>query len=198
MEGISIYYLNPMPVRYIDSIKNKQHILLFFEDFEDARMLSFRFIKNGLAQGEQCVYATDEDSGSIVIQMLEYGIPLRYLQIGKLRVHQIQCVCSGQQEIMDNCKRDVAMLLSNLRSPFRIVSRIVKNVSTMNGMSVEIELEQLTHSHFEDFGGSLICPYDVSKIEPSRRTEWMEKLRENHHTVIYAPKFGHGSVFCQR
>lgn len=191
-----MYELAPIPFKYVDSLEPKQHIALFYEEPEYARLIEFRFIKHGLEIGERCVYATEEDSGSIILKMLNYGIPLKYFQTGRLKVYQIHHVCGNRDEIMKRCKRDVDMILSDLIPPFRIVSRIVQDVSTSDGMSVELELECVTHRKFEDFGGSLICPYDISGMEPSKRRQWMEELRANHHAVIYAPKFGEGGVFC--
>src|SRR5690348_3060921 len=191
-----MYELSPIPFKYIDTLEPKQHIALFYEESEYARLIEFRFIKHGLEIGERCVYATDEDSGSIILKMLNYGIPLKYFQSGRLKVYQIQRTCGGYDEIMKRCKKDIEMILSGLIAPFRIVSRIVQDVSTDNGMSVELELECKTHDKFEDFGGSLICPYDISGMEPSKRKHWMEELRANHHAVIYAPRFGEGGVFC--
>ena len=184
-----------VPLRFIDSLKERQHIALFYEDPEYARLIEFRFLKNGLDSGEKCVYATEEDSCSIVLKMLTYGIPMKYFQDGRLKVYQVQRACGGPNEIIESCKKDIAVILSNLTPPFRIVSRIVHDVSTRNGMSVELELERATHNSFESFGGSLICPYDLSKMESGRKNQWMEELRENHHAVIYAPKFGEGGVF---
>lgn len=191
-----MYDLTPIPFKYVDSLGSKQHIALFYEESEYARLIEFRFIKHGLEIGEQCVYATEEDSGSIVLKMLNYGIPLKYFQSGRLKVYQIHHTCGGRDEIMKGCKRDVGMILSELISPFRIVSRIVQDVSTTDGMSVELELESTVHEKFEDFGGSLICPYNISGIESSKRKHWMEDLRANHHAIIYAPRFGEGGVFC--
>lgn len=196
--GKTGFNLDLDPFRYIDSIMERKHICLFYEEPEYARMIEFRFIRNGLALDEQCVYATDEDSGSVMLRMLTYGIPLKYFQTGRLKIHQIQKVIGNTEEIMDDCKRNIGILLSGLSMPFRMVSRIVADVSTMTRMAVELELERITHQAFEAFGGSLICPYDISKIEHTRKKEWMEKLCENHHVVIYAPRFGEGSVFgCQ-
>lgn len=191
-----MFDINPMPFKYIDSLRERQHIALFYEDPEYARMIEFRFIRNGLAMGEQCVYATDGDSGSIVLKMLTYGIPMKYFQNGKLKVYQIQSVHGGEKEIMENCRKDIALIMSNLNEPFRIVSRIVPDVSTRAGMSVEMELERSFHRSFAGFGGSVICPYDISKMESGRKRQWMGDLRENHHVVIYAPKFGEGGVFA--
>jgi len=191
-----MYDLTPVPFKYVDSLQPRQHIALFYEESEYARLIEFRFIKHGLENGENCVYATEEDSGSIVLKMLNYGIPLRYFQSRKLRVYQIQRTCGGRGEIMKKSKMDLDMILSDLISPFRIVSRIVQDVSTTDGMAVELELECTTHDKFENFGGSLICPYDISGMESNKRKQWMEELRASHHAVIYAPRFGEGGVFC--
>ncbi len=157
-------------------------------------MIEFRFLKNGLAKGEQCVYATEGDSGSIVLKMLSYGIPLEYFENKKLRVYQIHQSCGSRDEIMKSCKCDIEMMLYGLQPPFRIVSRIVPDVSTITGMSVELELERETHRRFDDIGGSVMCPYDLSKIETSQRKEWIAELVKNHHKVIYASRFGEGEV----
>lgn len=190
-----MYDIDPVPLKYIDSLKQRQHIGLFYEDSEYAHMIEFRFIRNGLALGEKCAYVTEGDSGSIVLKMLSFGIPMKYFQTSQLKVHQIKNVPGGQKEIMENCKKDIAMILSGLTQPFRIVSRIIPDVSTSIGMSVEIELERTLHKCFDDFGGSIICPYDISKIESTRKKQWMEELQNNHHCIIYVPKFGEGGVF---
>jgi len=186
----------PIPFRYIDALEEKQHIALFYDDPEYARLIEFRFIKNGLLKGEQCVYATEEDSGSIVLKFLNYGIPLHYFQTGKLRVMQMRESCGERDEILKKCKKDIEEMRQSLLPPFRIVSRIVPNVSTPEGISIELELEKLVHRHFEDFCGSLMCPYDISGIEKTKRKQWLEDLRLSHHVCIYAPKFGQGGVFC--
>ena len=186
----------PIPFRYIDSLEEKQHIVLFYDDPEYARLIEFRFIKNGLLKGEQCIYATEEDSGSIVLKLLNYGITLPYFQSRKLRVMQMRERCGDHDEILRKCKKDIEEMRQGLVPPFRIVSRIVPNVSTLDGISVELELEKMVHRHFDDFCGSLMCPYDISGIEKTKRKQWLEELRLTHHVCIYAPKFGQGGVFC--
>lgn len=193
---MSIYETMPVPLKYIDSLEQKQHILLLYEDPDYARLIEFRFIKNGLASGECCLYVTSEDSGSIVVKFLSYGIPIQYFQSGKLKVIQIRETCGGQEEIMQKCKKDISMILDGLIPPYRIVGRIVPNISTIDGMTVQMELEKKTHSRFDDMMGSIMCTFDMSKMERSRRKIWLEGLRASHHVVIHAPRFGQGGVFC--
>lgn len=191
-----MYDLSPIPLEYIDSLEKSQHIGLFYEEPEYARIIEFRFIRNGLAMGEQCIYATGEDSGSIVLKMLTYGIPLRYFQTGRLKVYQIHNTCGSTENIIENSKKMIGKIMDGIIAPFRIVSKIVPDVSTIEGMSAELELERAVHRKFNDFRGSLICPYDVSKIESSQRKKWLEALRATHHSIIYAPRFGKGGVFA--
>lgn len=192
---VNVYAKSSIPVEYIDSIENREHVALFYDDPEYARIIEFRFIKNGLSAGQNCIYATEEDSGSIVLKMLKFGIPIKYFETGSLKVYQIHHALGTRDQLVKNCKDQIGTILSGIVSPFRIVLRIVPNVSTQDGISLELELERLVHKNFEDFGGSLICPYEISKIESSKRKEWLSDLRENHHAIIYAPQFGQGGVF---
>lgn len=193
---MSIYETSSVPFSYIDSLEHKQHILLLYEDLEYAKMIEFRFIKNGLTNGENCVYVTHEDSGSIVLKFLNYGISIQYFQSGKLKVIQIHEPCGDGSKILDQCKKDIEMILANLIPPYRIVGRIVPCINTIDGMTVQLELEHKTHSCFDDFRGSIMCTYDLSKIERTKRKIWMGELRETHHTIIHATKFGEGGVLC--
>ncbi len=195
---MSMYEALSVPFMYVDSIEHKQHILLLYEDPAYARLIEFRFIKNGLVGGETCVYVTREDSGSIVLKLLNYGIPLQYLQSGKLRVIQVHEACGTGDAILEKSKKDLEEILNGLIPPYRLVGRIVPNISTIDGISVQLDLEKKTHSCFEDFRGSVMCIYDISTIEKTRRKRWIENLRQTHHTVILATKSGQGVVYCPR
>lgn len=185
-----------VPFRYVDSISQKQHILLLYEDLEYARLIEFRFIKNGLDSGENCIYVTDQDSGSIVIKFLSYGIQLQDFLSGRLRIIQRHDMLGSREEILLQAKNDAKYILENVIGPFRIVGRIIPNVGTMDGISAQIEIEKKTHHIFDDLCGSIMCTYDLSKIEKSKRKVWMQKLRDTHHAVIHAPSFGQGGVLC--
>ena len=184
------------PLEFVDSLdESRKHIALFYDDPEYARFVEFRFLKNGLVKGEHCVYATEEDSGSIVLKMLHYGIPLEYFETKKLLVYQIHSYHDSHEELTNRCKRDAEMMLFALPPPFRIAGRIVPDISTAAGMLLELEFERKTHTCFDDLGGSVMCRYDLSKIEKTRRKEWLAELRENHHDVIYVPLSEKGGVF---
>jgi hypothetical protein len=87
-------------------------------------------------------------------------------------------------------------MLADLKEPFRIVSRIVSDVSTEQGIMAELEIEKCVHGCFEEFGGMIMCPYDISTIEKKNRLEWVQTLYSHHHAVIYLPKIGESGVIC--
>ena len=183
-----------MPISFVDSLDSKMHMLLLYEDPEFAKLIEFRFIRNGLKNGENCIYASAEDSGLIVIKMLSYGIPLKYFQSKQLRVFQIKNRAGSKETILQSCRDDAKRIMSDLKPPYRIVTRIVPNVDTNEGICAELELERHLHKTFDEFGGSLLCPYDISKIEEKNREKWIEELRKNHHAEICVSKTGQGRI----
>jgi hypothetical protein len=53
-------------------------------------------------------------------------------------------------------------------------------------MQLGLGVEKSGHEHFDEFDNSQMCYYDISRIEQSRRHEWIRGLLKNHHHVIYA------------
>jgi hypothetical protein len=176
-------------------LPNHCYFYIILQTLSSLHCYRYRFIKNGLLKGEQCVYATEGDAGSIVLKFLDYGIPLHCFQTRKLRVIQFYETFGDHDKIFKKCKKVLEDIRADLVPPFRIVARIVPNVNTIEGISAELDLEKLVQHHFEDFCGSILCPYDISKIEKTKRRYWLEELRLAHHVCIYAPKFGQGGAF---
>ena len=191
-----MYCTTSIPIKYIESLEVRQHLMLFYEDPEYARLIEFLFLKHGLESHEDCIYATDEDSGMIVLRLLRYGIPLDAFLSKKIQVFQLRPISGKPDQMLTECKKEVTRILSGIRRPFRMVSRIVSDVTTIDGMSVELDLERCVHECFDDFGGTLMCPYDISMIEKTKKLEWVNALYSTHHAVIYIPKNGEGGVIC--
>jgi hypothetical protein len=49
-------------------------------------------------------------------------------------------------------------------------------------------LEKAGHQRFGELNCSLFCYYNISKMEPTRRHEWISSLLRNHHYVVYESK----------
>jgi hypothetical protein len=61
------------PLDFVHDVKEGQHIVLFHEELEYAKMISFQFIKNGLAQ-KKAVYVSEEDVEQVKREMADSGI----------------------------------------------------------------------------------------------------------------------------
>jgi hypothetical protein len=73
-----------------------------------------------------------------------------------------------------------------MKPQYRLAWRMVIEIGTKNGMKSQILQETTGHQHFDEFNCSQICHYDISRIEPTRKHEWISLLLRNHHYVIYA------------
>lgn len=175
-------------IQFIDKLDGKKHIGLIYDDSDFAKLLKFRFIKNGLQNGENCVYLTDEDSGKIIIEMINYGIPVKNFQTNKIVVYHQHDEGDTREEIENNAKKSLESIKKLLVPPFRIVGRIVPNVGNIDGASVQMGVEKKTHENFHEYGGIVMCAYDLFKIEKSKRKKWIAELCANHHYIVNISK----------
>jgi len=188
--------INDVPLRFVDSLDIRKHIVLFYDDPDYAQKIEFQFIKNGLLRQESCIYASEEDPHHIINKMIAYGIEAEeFLKKRLLFVYQLDNPFECPEGPIKGAQSLFKEILSDIKSPFRVVGRIVPDVSTLEGISTELKLEQKFHSTFNNFKGSVICPYNIEKMEATKRKEWFSKLFENHHSAIFAPKDGRGGVF---
>lgn len=181
--------------RFIDSVHTNKHILLLYDEPEYARKIEFEFIRKGLDKGEHCVYATEEDPGMVILRMINHGMPVVDSIKKNLHIHQTADPFDDDGGPTEGCRNSFKRILADAKPPFRIVGRIVPDVSVVDGISLELELEQDTHANFDKFDGSVMCVYNISEIEKSRRKEWLRALTESHHNLIYAIKQGKSGVF---
>jgi hypothetical protein len=181
--------------RFLNSVDTNRHILLLYDEPDYARKVEFEFIKKGLDKGEHCVYATEEDPGMVILKMINHGMPVVDSIKKNLHVYQMHDQFDDANGPVEGYRNNLKRILADSKSPFRIVGRIVPDVSNMDGISLQLELEKDTHANFDKFGGSIMCIYDISKIEKSRRKEWVDTLALTHHNIIYATKPGKSGVF---
>ena len=188
--------VNDVALRFVDSLDTKKHIVLFYDDPDYAQKIEFQFIKNGLLRQESCIYASEKDPHYIIDKMIAYGIDAEeFLKNRLLFVYQLGNLFECPEGPIEGARNTIKEILSDVRSPFRFVGRIMPDVSTLEGISAEIKLEQKLHSTFSNFKGSCICPYNIEKIESTKRKVWFSKLFDSHHSAIFAPKDRQGGVF---
>ncbi len=175
------------PIEFVKSLDAKKHILLLRHDPVFGRTVEFRFLENGLIKGESGLYLTHDEPEQVIDEMIKSGIDMRaYLRNKSLKILKLPKFDEDPDGILLGIEKFIQKTVSELKSPYRIVGRIIPDISTELGMSVELVLEKYIHARFESIEGSILCTYDDREIPKKDRFKWMEQLIKSHHAVIYA------------
>jgi hypothetical protein len=187
------------PLKFVDTLSDQKHIVLFYEDVVAARIVEFHFIKNGLSKGQNGVYTFSKDTEISFIEdeMIRSGIDVEdSKKKGLLHIRQISDGGKYREGPVKGFDGIVKEIMAELKLPsrFRMILSI-PDVSTEEHITDELEVECAYHSTFHNFGGSLLCSYQVEQIEPKRRGKWIEDILQNHHSAIFVTKPGQGIAF---
>ena len=184
------------PLQFVDTLDSNKHILLVYEDPKYGQIIQFRFLNNGLLKGESCVFLTEGEPKVIAHEMKKNGISVdSYLQKNLLYIYQIPNLTEDPDGILMGCEKILQRIKAELKPPYRVVGRVIPDISTEAGLEVEYALERIFHANFDGFNGSFLCHYDCTKIPLERRAQWIDKLARNHHAVIYADGTEHSRAY---
>jgi hypothetical protein len=139
----------------------------------------------------------DIDISSIENEMIKSGIDVEdFKKKGLLHIRQVSAR-NYQENPVKGFDSIVKEIMAELKSPsrFRMIARAIPDVSTEEHIAAELEVECAYHSTFQNFGGSLLCSYQVEQIEPKRRGKWIEDILQNHDSAIFVTKPGQGVSF---
>ncbi|MGA2664747.1 MAG: MEDS domain-containing protein [Nitrososphaerales archaeon] len=175
------------PVRFLDRLEGNEHWVMLYDDEKRADSIIARYFLNGIKAGGSCVFFTDEDPGRIRARLAAAGFDVeRYERERRMRVFVIPTSDSGKEDAMETLAAIRRESTRGMESPFRFAGRTIADIESVRGMRQGMALEKMGNDHFEEFDNSQLCFYDVRKLEPSRRDEWVRGLLANHHSVIYA------------
>ncbi len=175
------------PTRFLDRLEGNRHIVMLYDDEKNADLMIARYFLNGLRKGGSCIFFTDEDPKAIEGRLSAQGIEVeRYKRENRFRVFRIPTSDEGKADFLETLKAIRAESTKGMKPPFRFAGRTIIDIESVNGMLLGMGLEKTGQEHFEEFDNSQLCFYDIRKMEPSRRDEWVRGLLENHHQVIYA------------
>jgi hypothetical protein len=176
-----------LPKKFLEKLDTKKHILLVYDDADRAQKIEFEFIKIGLLNEEYCVFLVDHYSQIKLVKnkMNQNGIDVtHYENKNQLSICQIPQIEKDPDGIWAGFKKFGEKILSESTFQYRIVGRIISNVSNEVGMNVQIVIEKNVHAVFEELNASIMCHYDVREIPEKNCTDTINKLCCFHHTVI--------------
>lgn len=177
------------PLKFIDSLdlNNSKHIVLFYEEVEDAKRIQYQFLRNSLSHGTNTVYAIAGDDAKVIEnELASFGIDVEaYNKKNLLHVISFPSLtdyeCQKPEEIIQNF---LDKNLSHLKPPFNMVSRLFQEIKTKEEVKCVMELEKAHQRHFRNFNSNVLCSYPVKEIDKEMYGEWVYVLLQNHNASI--------------
>jgi antitoxin component YwqK of YwqJK toxin-antitoxin module len=173
------------------------HLVLFYEDVNEGQKMQFRFIKNGLLKGENCIYTTHDDDISLIEnEMKANEIDVNYYYSkGLLHIYKIPNLFNHPKGVLEAAYEFIRSILCGLKPPFRLVGRLVDIIETKEQIETNLTLENVFHSKFTQFNGIVMCHYNINKSPSNTEGKWVEHILKNHHSAICMSSSGHGIAF---
>lgn len=196
INGKVVYSGYNAPIKFIDNIESKKHIVLFYEEPEYAKKPLFQFIKNGLKKEQHCVYAMKDDPALIKQEMLDFGIDVeKYEKKQLLHIFQTPISQDYSQQSFESFNDFYQMIMSGITLPVRVVSTFVREVHKKEAMKFELSIETDFQTNLQNFSGVWVCPYYLKKIESNNCGRWIVQLLKTHDSAIFIRSFDEGIAF---
>ena len=206
------------PLNFVHQIEQGKHIVLFYEELEYAKMISFQFIKSGLTNKKDCSYLSEEEIESVKREMSDSGVAVKKFTKNKqLHIYQVSSLTdynprdahNGQTEPIavdgENKTTDDTAILKNpskICQSDRIVLRCVYKINTQEQIKSNLKWEHdYRFKNLKDTGTTVVCTYPVNEIIPTISDptgpygKWMNTLLELYDGVIFARRFWKGVAF---
>jgi len=207
------------PLNFVHQIEQGKHIVLFYEELEYAKMISFQFIKSGLTNKKDCSYVSEEEIESVKREMSDSGVDVKkFTKNSQLHIYQVSSLTdyhpgdshNGETELIVSKREqkpgtDDTTILKNpskISQSDRIVLRCVYNVNTEERIKSNLEWEHdYRFKNLKDTRTTLVSTYPVNDIIPTISDsigpygKWMNTLLELYDGVIFARRFWKGVAF---
>lgn len=175
------------PLKFLDMLEGNNHIVLLYDSQKYADLIIARYFLNGFKKGESCIFFTPDKPETIEERLSAQGIDVdSHKHANSLRIPVIERIDTNKLDALDTLRKLREEAVRGMKHPYRLVGRTVGDTGSVEGMQLGLGMEKSGHEHFDEFDNSLMCYYDISRIEQSRRDEWIRGLLKNHHHVIYA------------
>lgn len=186
------------------------HIALLYEEPEHARIIEYRFIREGLKLGQRCCYIVHGNRDFIANEMSDNGIDVDHYSRNSML-----CMIESIDILRDpvGVAGATQKLCAASTVPFRVVgglssgeaATIINNNSVIADRitKVQLEIEHNFHNQlFKGVQGYWLCPYSVNDIKIALGggnddlNLLMVTLLKSHDGAVLVTKSGKGlSVF---
>jgi hypothetical protein len=175
------------PVKFLDELEGNNHIVLLYDDEKFGDLMIARYFLNGLKEGQSCIFFTDEDPGPMEERLVAQGLDIeKCREANKFRTYRSRPPSGAKVKVLEILKTIRAEATLGMEGPFRFAGRTITDIESTEGMLRGMEVERTGQVHFPEFDNAQMCFYDIRRLEPTRKDEWVNGLLKNHHQIIYA------------
>jgi hypothetical protein len=177
-------------------LKKNKHLVMLYDSERRADSIIAQYFTEGFKKGGSCIFLTNTNPAEISRRLVSQGIDAEsYEKENRLRIFEIPSSSNEDIDALKGLKSMTAETTRGMKPPFRFVARTIANTGSVQGMIQGMKLEKIGNDHFDEFDISLLCYYDIRKMEQSKRDHWIKGLLENHSSVIYASDSGKAVAF---
>ena len=163
---------------FVEHIGIGKHSLMLYENPEQAQMIQFHIINQGLQKDVPHILLTSENIRTVENKMADDGIDIEGCKRKNL-LHIWNSIDGNLENSMKSFLKIWGKIEKELNRPFMVVGGAISDVSTEKGVLAELNVERYVHRNLNDTFGALCC-YDINNIEQNERERWISDLSQNH------------------
>ena len=171
--------------------KEHEHIVLVHEEPTIGHNIELDFIKEGLKKDQNCLYITN-DVDLAKTHMEKIGIDVNPFEEKNL-LHILETPKTFRE--YGKSILEIVNSVEKYGKKIRIVSTHNFDFSLNDNVNSMIEIEQKIDDVFSKIPGNMICSFSLNKIGKDQSKEFITKLLDSHHIVIFFQKDGRPKWF---
>ena len=180
-----------MSVHQFLEFQEHEHIVLFHEEPTIGHSIELKFIKEGLKKEQVCLYITN-DVDLTKAHMKKIGIDVSPFEQKNL-LHIIETPKTFREY-----EKNILEIVNNVEKygkKIRAVSTHNFDFSLNHNVSSMIKIEQKIDDAFSKIPGNMICSFSLNNIGKNQSKEFITKLLDSHHIVVFLQKDGRPKWF---
>ncbi len=175
------------PVKFIQDLKEKVNLVMFYEDMAYSRSLEYLFLKIGLERGQKTMYLLRDTAKNVEDHAILLGIDPSLV---KSKVQVFNTTAQKREHIIHAVEEFIA---TQKNTPTRII--LQNNEFSTEQQTDLIRIESALSELYAKNNLSVLVSYDA---EPLSDASFMQQVINMHDHVIFAPTFGKGLVIKTR
>ena len=175
-----------MSVHQFLESQEHEHIVLVHEESSIGHNVELEFIKEGLKRERVCLYITN-DVDLTKTHMKKIGIDTSSFEEKNI-LHILETPKSFREY-----EQSILEIVGNVEKygkEIRAVSTHNFDFSSNDNINSMIEIEQKIDDAFSKIPGNMICSFSLNNIGKNQSKEFITRLLDSHHIVIFLQKDG--------